>query len=184
MSLILITGSMFSEKTTTLLSYARKYRLAKKKVVLIKYAGDTRYSASAISSHNKDYIDSTFNLNLLALVRNDPLVETGQVILIDEGQFFPDLAELCAYWTAQGKHIVISALNGTFERKPFSAISNVLPLVTRIIHLSAVCTSCGQDAHFSHLKSDDAKDEIRIGGADTYEALCMACFTRLKELPA
>ena len=176
MSIILITGSMFSEKTTTLLSYARKYRLAKKKVVLIKNAEDQRYSARNISSHNQDFIEATFAVQSLHPVQAAPEVAAGDVILIDEGQFFPDLAEVCAAWAAEGKHVVVSALNGTFERKPFPAISGLIPQVNQIIHLSAVCTVCGQPAHFSHLKSAGGPaGEPLIGGAEHYEARCRAC---------
>lgn len=175
MSIVLITGSMFSEKTTTLLSYARKYRLAKKKVTLIKHAADVRYAADCISSHNQDFIESTFNTATLHTLKDAPEILQGDVILIDEGQFFPDLAETCAYWADRGNQIIISALNGTFERKPFPAISAVIPHVDRIIHLSAVCTVCGEDAHFSYLKPTLVDPETLIGGADQYEARCRPC---------
>jgi thymidine kinase len=179
MSIVLITGSMFSEKTTTLLSYARKYRLAKKKVILIKHGADDRYSPTNISSHNQDYLESTFSVRTLEEIKNTPEIQTCDVVLIDEGQFFTDVGDISAYWAGQGKHIIISALNGTFDRKPFPAISCLIPYVNRIVHLSAVCTVCGQDAHFSHLKIPPGhpSDPI-IGGTETYEARCRPCLNR------
>ena len=180
MSIVLITGSMFSEKTTTLLSYARKYRLAKKKVILVKHGADIRYSRTNISSHNQDYLESTFSVRTLDEIKDNPEVLTSNVVLIDEGQFFTDVAETSVYWAEQGKHIIISALNGTFDRKPFPAISNLIPHVNHIVHLSAVCTVCGQDAHFSHLKISpvDPSDPI-IGGTETYEARCRSCLNQV-----
>jgi len=171
MSITLLTGCMFSCKTTTLLANARKYRLAKKKVVLIKYAGDTR--SIDIRSHDQISDTSTFTTDSLTHL----LTVQCDVILIDEGQFFPDLAQTCDIWAKQGKHIIISALNGTYERKPFPAISELIPYVDSIVHLSAVCTICGADAHFSHLKNAGKTDEhgFIIGGAEQYEARCRRC---------
>ena len=175
MSIVLLTGCMFSCKTTTLLANARKYRLAKKKVVLIKYAGDTR--SIDIRSHDQISDSSTFTTDSLMRLQSEELVQASDVILIDEGQFFPDLAPTCDIWAKQGKHIIISALNGTYERKPFPAISYLIPYVDSIVHLSAVCTLCGADAHFSHLKNAGNIDEhgFIIGGSEQYEARCRLC---------
>ena len=175
MSIVLVTGSMFSGKTTTLLANARKYRLARKSVALIKYAGDTRNTD--ICSHDQTYAMASFTTPDLARVQTEALIQSSDVILVDEGQFFPDLAQICDIWAKQGKHIIISALNGTFERKPFPAISELIPYVNSIVHLSAVCTICGSDAHFSHLKNTGKSDEhgFIIGGSEQYEARCRVC---------
>ena len=173
---------MFSEKTTTLLSYARKYKLARKKVVLVKYQGDKRYNENKIMTHNQDNHDVNYSLSRLGEIRDQ--VPDAEVILIDEGQFFPDLAVISEYWAKAGKQVVISAVNGTFEQKPFVSISEIIPHVNRIIHLSAVCTVCGNDAHFSILKPHGKSGadmervegaEFIIGGADQYEARCRPC---------
>ena len=177
MPIVLVTGSMFSGKTTFLLANARKYRLAKKKVVLIKYAGDTRSGNADIYSHDQTYSTSAFSTDTLKTLLTEELIETCDVVLIDEGQFFSDLAEITHIWAKQGKHIIISALNGTFERKPFPAISELIPYINSIIHLSAVCTLCGADAHFSHLKNAGISDDhgFIIGGSEQYEARCRLC---------
>ncbi len=109
MPIVLVTGSMFSGKTTFLLANARKYRLAKKKVVLIKYAGDTRSGNADIYSHDQTYSTSAFSTDTLKTLLTEELIETCDVVLIDEGQFFSDLAEITHIWAKQGKHSIISA---------------------------------------------------------------------------
>jgi len=49
----LILGPMFSGKTTELLRQLKRHSIAQHKCLLIKYAGDTRYSIEAVSTHDK-----------------------------------------------------------------------------------------------------------------------------------
>ena len=48
------------------------------------------------------------------------------------------------------KILIISALDGTFERKPFGQIPNLIPLCDDIVKLNAICMVCGNDAPFTH----------------------------------
>ena len=50
------------------------------------------------------------------------------VVGIDEGQFFPDVVEFCDEAANLGKTVVVAALDGTFERKPFGNIVSLIPL--------------------------------------------------------
>lgn len=50
----------------------------------------------------------------------------------------------------EDKIIIISALDGTFERKPFGQIPQLLPLCDEIVKLNAICNKCGDDAPFTH----------------------------------
>ncbi len=72
------------------------------------------------------------------------------MIGIDEGQFYPDLVEKVEEYARKDKIIIISALDGTFERKPFGQIPYLIPLSDDVIKLRAICMSCGEEAPFSH----------------------------------
>ena len=48
------------------------------------------------------------------------------------------------------KIVIISALDGTFERKPFGRILDLVPLADEVIKLTAICGICGDDAPFTH----------------------------------
>ncbi len=52
----------------------------------------------------------------------EPYIDMVDVIGIDEGQFYPDLVEKVEDFVRKDKIIIISALDGTFERKPFGQI--------------------------------------------------------------
>ena len=47
------------------------------------------------------------------------MVDKFDVIGIDEGQFYPDLITGVESFVKKDKILIISALDGTFERKPF-----------------------------------------------------------------
>ncbi len=80
----------------------------------------------------------------------DHIVEKVDVIGIDEGQFYPDLVERVEDYVRKDKIVIISALDGTFERKPFGQIPQIIPLADDVIKLRAICMQCGEDAPFTH----------------------------------
>ena len=78
------------------------------------------------------------------------MVDKFDVIGIDEGQFYPDLITGVEKYVRKDKILIISALDGTFERKPFGQIPNLIPLCDDIMKLNAICMVCGNDAPFTH----------------------------------
>lgn len=74
-----------------------------------------------------------------------------------------------------GKIVVVAALDGTFQRKPFGSILNLVPIAENVTKLSAVCVNCQDDAAFSLRVSDETAVEV-IGGADKYVAVCRRCY--------
>ncbi len=170
--LILILGCMFAGKTETLLAKASRYLIAKKKIVLIKYQGDTRYSVQNICSHSSKSMRATFALTQLKDA-DEKTISEADVILIDEGQFFPDL-ELADQW-AKEKTVIISALKSDWKREPFPSIAKIIPCVDELIPLRAICSLCGEEA--SHTKKIiNNSDLILIGGAESYQPRCRKCF--------
>ena len=88
MSIRLIFGPMGSSKTTTLILAIRRYIQEGKRVVIIKHAGDTRYSVNNVCSHDDIKHEAIACKYLYEL---DNLLNEYDVIGIDEGQFFPDI---------------------------------------------------------------------------------------------
>jgi len=56
------------------------------------------------------------------------LCSNYDVIGVDEGQFFSEIVEFCEMMANRSKIVVVSALDGTFERKPFGNIINLIPM--------------------------------------------------------
>ena len=99
------------------------------------------------------------------------------VIGIDEGQFFPDIKQFCELMADYGKMVVVAALDGTFLRKPFNQILDLIPICDSVKKLRAICMFCGKEASFSLRTSADVDVEV-IGGADIYKAVCRECYHR------
>jgi thymidine kinase len=170
--LVLILGCMFAGKTETLLAKAHRYLIAKKKIVLIKYRGDNRYSVQDICSHSAKSMKATFAVDKLKDV-DEKSIADADVILIDEGQFFPDL-ELADNW-AKDKTVIISALKSDWKKEPFPSIAKIIPCVDELIPLRAICSQCGEEA--SHTKKMvPSQETILIGGSESYQPRCRRCF--------
>ena len=94
-----ILGSMFSGKSTELIRRINRYKSIGKRVLVVNYQGDNRYSLDSISTHDNSTFKCVKTLDLYSLIntiagRNE-MVENWDVIAIDEGQFFPDLFIFC-----------------------------------------------------------------------------------------
>jgi thymidine kinase len=85
------------------------------------------------------------------------------VVAIDEGQFFLDIVEVSERLANEGVVVVIAALDGTFQRKPFGNILSLVPLAEQVVKLSAVCIECGNEAAFTRRTVDSQEVEL-IGG--------------------
>lgn len=162
---------MFSYKSSELFRRLRRLRYAKKKCILIKYALDDRYSKEYASTHDKITMEAIQTEKLYTV---KSLVMEHDVIGIDEGQFYPDLVEFSEEMANIGKIVIIAALDGTFQRKPFGHVIDLIPLAESVIKLSAICV-CGKEAAFSKRVTAEIDVEI-IGGVDKYIAVCRSCF--------
>jgi thymidine kinase len=177
--LSIILGCMFAQKTTELLRRIRQYKAIGYSVLVVNYAGDTRYGTDKIISHNTDSYDA---LCVSSLKHVSSLVESGiyQVVIIDEVQFFKDLYEHVVCWAdTLPIHIVVAGLSGDSKREPFGDILRLIPHAEEILHLTALCSICknGTLAHFSKCMKADKVEQVVIGGADTYMPVCRTHYT-------
>ena len=145
--------------------------------MIVKYAKDVRYDEEGIATHCGMKIPATVSTTKLEEITNNILKEDYDVIGIDEGQFFPDVVTWAEKMANLGKVVVVAALDGTFQRKPFGNILSLIPLAEEVTKLKAVCMNCFDEAAFSkRITSDDEGKVEVIGGADKYMAVCRACF--------
>ncbi|KAG9394174.1 Thymidine kinase [Carpediemonas membranifera] len=173
-SITLVFGPMFSGKTTELMRLCDRQQLAGRKVLVIKYSKDTRYTANDEISTHVGHTLSAIPTDKLFSVSDAAL--DAEVIGIDEGQFFPDIVQFADDMANAGKHVIVAALDGTFRRDPFpSRVIDLLPRAEHVTKLSAVCHICGRNAPFSRRITADTDVEV-IGGADMYVAVCRRCF--------
>lgn len=172
-----IFGPMFSGKSTELMRRVRRFQIAQYNCLVVKYAKDTRYSDNGMATHDKNTMEAV-PASRLAEVR--PAALTACVIGIDEGQFFPDTVEFCEEMANLGKTVIVAALDGTFQRKPFGNILSLVPLAESVVKLHAVCMQCYKEAAYTKRLGAEKEVEV-IGGADKYQAVCRKCYGSLTE---
>lgn len=71
--------------------------------------------------------------------------------------------------------MLVAALDGTFERKAFGRIIDLIPLAERVSKLCAVCVYCTREAAFTK-RIIESKEIQLIGGDDMYKPVCRECF--------
>ena len=172
----LFMGCMYSGKTSRLIAIYHECKQTGKSVCVINYAGDTRYHAELMSSHDRVMIPCTKVLNIYDVFKNNKkLLEETDVFLINEGQFFPDLFEVVKLLVNYHKKIVyVGGLDGDFERKQFGQLIKLIPLATAYEKLYAKC-ACGEKAAFTKRRTNDEEQTV-IGGTDMYIPVCQVCY--------
>jgi thymidine kinase len=163
----LIIGPMFSGKSTMLLTRYRRYKIAGKKCLLIKYEKDIRYSVTELVTHDNLRYEATSCGKLQDV---DDIINNYDVICIDEIQFYSDGAHYADLWANNGKIVETCGLNGDYLRNPFHQITLIIPKVDNITFVTAICKDTGNDAIFTKRLSDDKKQEV-IGTDDIYQAV-------------
>jgi len=166
-----IFGPMFSGKTTELLRRIKRYQVAKYHCAVIKYENDKRYDKEDVSTHDRQTAKA---LSCATLANIKSKVLSYEVIGVDEGQFFPDIVQFCEDMAKLRKTVIVAALDGDYQRKPFGNIIGLVPLAESVVKLSAVCMCCYGEGSFTKRICNDTQIEV-IGGADKYMAACRDC---------
>ena len=167
---------------------------------------DARQIPCIRAKNLKDIFDSeqyykTFNYNLKYV--NDDLLSSDDVeknnliksivdpshptysktILINEGQFFPDILNWTKLMVTHfNKRVYIAALDGDFEQQPIGDILQLIPYSNKCTKLTSLCYDCkdGTEAIFS-FRITNEKEQIVIG-SDNYIPLCRKCYIQKQKL--
>jgi thymidine kinase len=177
----LILGSMFSGKTSYLLDVYKKCVFCDIPVAVINYAADNRYTTEPmLSTHDKQMIPCILaNTIQDAIQKNSETIARAETILINEGQFFPDIEEQVRLLVEQSnKRVYICGLDGDFERKPIGNLLQLVPFSDHIMKLKSLCSLCrdGTPGVFSFRTSREV-DQVVIGSSN-YIPLCRGCYQK------
>lgn len=172
MSIHLILGPMFAGKTSELLRLKTRSDLSGFKTLLVKYKGDTRYDIHEndknLYTHNKNFSEAYISFSLNELLSDE--MNIYDCFFIDEIQFYKDADVVVNKLADNGKHVIVSGLQGDYNRNIFPIISKLIPLSDKITHLTAIDTITKTDASFTLRMVNDSKFEI-IGGSELYMAV-------------
>lgn len=186
--LIIITGPMFSGKTSRLIELLEREILAGRNTLLFKPEIDKRYDTTFVTTHK--------GMRLPAIVLNTDndgvrkmyeLSKNVDVIGIDEAQFWnhdsilPEIADKIA---SENKIVYVAALNKNHTGTPFKTSMEIIARADQVYSLTAVCARCGEDATFTQRVMNGKEvfgEQIKVGGIESYEPRCRKCFVYPKD---
>jgi thymidine kinase len=182
----LFIGSMYSGKSTRLVDIYKQCKFCNIPVTVINHIIDKRYDNELLSTHDQVKIpclqaselndlwsDNGYdNNNLWA----HNAVRDSSVILINEGQFFPDLYDVVVDMLNCNKKVYICGLDGDFERKKFGQILDLIPMCDKVTKLTSLCSQCknGTPGIFSMRLTNETVQTVV--GSDNYIPVCRKCY--------
>ena len=178
--LFITLGCMFSGKTSKIFQEYNKYKSINQNPICINHILDIKFEKELdklCETHNKCVIPCLYVDKLLEIP--EELIREHNIIFINEAQFFNADNELEIFvrrWCEQDSKIIhVSGLSGSFERKKFGKILDLIPISDDVTMLHACCKKCSEnniieDANFS-LRLISDKKEIVIG-SDIYMPVC------------
>lgn len=173
-----ITGPMFSGKTTELLRRLERYILAGKTYRVYKPKIDIRKQNTSIQTiRNKIEVFPAY------VSKTNFIVSDAEVIVLDEAQFFPEnIVKACQEIRSYGKVVLIAGLDMDYKRQPFGYMGQLMSIADSVTKLTAIC-SCGKDAIYTK-KIISSDNLIEIGDKDKYIPCCADCYKEefLKEI--
>lgn len=166
----IILGCMFSGKSTELLRRCNRYKAIGQNVLLINHLNDVR-TGKSIMTHEKTTATALKTDSLLNMLENEEFLKSD-VVGIDEAQFFGDLLEFVKIVETQNKILIISGLDGDYNRQPFGQILNCIPLCDEVVKLSAMdmVDRDGTPAIFTK-RIVDEDNQVLVGASDKYLAV-------------
>lgn len=190
-----ILGCMFSGKSTRLVEIYKQCQFCNISVAVINHSLDNRYDDDLLSTHDQikipciktnklmdiwsdDIIALESNIDLIPKINDKFKLAFSNVILINEGQFFPDLEEFVRIILNRGKKIYVCGLDGDFERKKFGQILDLIPLCDKVTKLTSLCSLCknGTPGIFSKRISEET--EQTVVGTTNYIPVCRNCYDK------
>ncbi len=180
--IILILGTMFSGKTSRLISEIEKYEGLGLDCVIIKWIEDKRYNDekkdNVICSHSKKTHKAKFIKSGSLYVDN---YMDYDVVAVDEGQFFSGISGFCDELADEGKIVIVSALSSTFERLPWKEIPSLMAKSDEVIIMTAFCKVCMNNGIEKKApfvaRMGKSKKLIDIGNGKKYIPLCRTCYS-------
>lgn len=172
--LTVVSGCMFSGKTTMLIRLAEKAKKEGKHIEVFYPENDTRHEKDIIKSHS----DLTHESKALPLAVSEIPNLKFDTVFIDEAQFFEkSLTKAINGLVEKEVDVVVGGLDKDFRGEPFPTVESLSVIADDVVHLEAICTVCKKPAFFSQrlVESDDV---ILIGGKDMYQPRCQEHFIK------
>ena len=130
--LTVITGPMYSGKTTELLSYIEIYKLGRKKIRVFKPALDTRYGRSIISTHAGDGVEA-IPISKAEEIEKE-IEDDVLAVFIDEIQFIDEnLVNVVRKLIDRGIDVFCAGLDLSYKQNPFPTTAKLMALADTVV---------------------------------------------------
>ena len=190
----IVLGTMFSGKTTYILSKIAKMAELNYSILYVNIEFDNR-SENIFSTHNPffdshvDFVKKKSIANNVTMIKSKTLLNLDtniyDVVIIDESHFFDDLVEFVNKNLDLNKYIIVAGLIADFKGNKFGKTLDLIPICSNIERLHAYCSECAKDkkctiAIFSK-KTIKCRKSIDIGGSEKYIPVCRFHFNQIEQ---
>ncbi|MFO0612418.1 MAG: thymidine kinase [Polyangiaceae bacterium] len=173
-SIEVVTGSMFSGKTEELIRRVKRALLARQRVQAFKPRIDDRYDATRIVTHDRLSVEAVAVSSSESLEQR--VDEECEVVAVDEAQFFDaGIVEVADRLANRGIRVILAGLDQDYLGRPFHPMPALMAIAEHVTKVHAVCTACGAAACRSQRLIAEGQT-VLVGGSESYEARCRACF--------
>jgi len=168
----LITGCMFSGKTTELLR--RIDGVESGLALLFKHVIDTRYAIDAVVSHGGKSCAAIVVDGSAALLHRIP--NDVSLVGVDEAHFLDNgVVAVVSELRRKGVDVVLTSLNCDSWGESFAVVDRLTQIADARIVLTASCAACGEASNRTQ-RTTPIIDGNMIGGAESYEPRCVRCW--------
>lgn len=191
----LIIGPMYSGKTSRLVEIYKQCNFCDISVAVINHSIDNRYDDELLSTHDHikipcikserlfdiwtDNIDIDIkDLHNVSRIKDKIKIFSSSVILINEGQFFPDLEDFVKTMLFHNKKVYVCGLDGDFKRKKFGQILDLIPMCDKVTKLTSLCSICKNGTPGIFSKRITSEKEQTVVGSNNYIPVCRKCYDK------
>jgi len=171
----IIFGCMYAGKTSRLIEIYNQHVFCNIPICAINHAFDIRYSETQLVTHDKKEIPcirTTYLMDEQILAK----INSVDVILINEGQFFTDLIVFVKLMLSKNKQIYICGLDGDSERNKFGQLLDIVPLCDKVYKLTSLCSICRNGTVGIFSKRLSSEREQIVVGSSNYIPVCRDCY--------
>jgi thymidine kinase len=180
----LVIGTMFSGKTTYMMSKIAFFADLGFKILYINIEFDNR-SDNSFSTHNP-FINSKEYGKKGNIEKNVTMIKTKEltniifteydIVLIDEAHFFVDLVYFVHKLLDNKKYVIVGSLTADYKGNKFGNVTDLISISEEVHRLQAYCGLCAKNkkcrvAIYSKRMSD-CEDTVEIGGSEKYVPVC------------